>query len=692
MIRWPNFPKQFAQSRRFTLGRARSFALSPENKKVFYCQNISKDDARLALFELDLEKNKTSCLVHPQDLKLKNEDFLPAEEKSRRERLRESGSGITTFSIDKSGSKICFALNGDLWLFDVNKKQITNLKIPGAIIDPRLSPNGEMIAGVINSSFYLYFLSKNEGKFIIENNEKNVSYGLVDFISAEELNRYRGFWWNEDSTSLVVEKVDESNVELVNLADPTNPLEPVRTHRYPFAGTKNPACEFFVTDLLGNLQKLEIDKNEFEYVSDVNFYSSYKVHLTLLSRDQKTLVLREFDLSNNSNTDLCATNSSYWVEVENGAPKVFENHLITISGDDKRQLFIDGKALTPVEYEVRSILNIDKSGILLQISTHQNNLSLLFVDWKGKTSFVGDQSSFVTGLRKDHLTLTISTNEKNWYRKISISDGKNEFELKEDLEKIEFSPNIEFFDAGKSKISSAIIFPTWYKFDQQLPVIFAPYGGPHFANCLKNASVFISDQWIADQGFAVIVADNRGTPGRGKKWEYEIYESWSKKILADQILVLDEANKKFPNLLNLDKVGITGWSFGGYFAALAVLDAPDRFHAAIAGAPVTDMRWYDTAYSERYLGNPKIDETKYEEFSLINRAHKLQRPLLIIHGLADDNVLATHSLKLSQKLLSLGKLHEFIPLSGVSHMTPQEVITENLLKIQLEFFTKNLLN
>ena len=223
-------------------------------------------------------------------------------------------------------------------------------------------------------------------------------------------------------------------------------------------------------------------------------------------------------------------------------------------------------------------------------------------------------------------------------------------------------------------------------------MIFAPYGGPHFANCLKNASVFISDQWIADQGFAVIVADNRGTPGRGKKWEYEIYESWSKKILADQILVLDEANKKFPNLLNLDKVGITGWSFGGYFAALAVLDAPDRFHAAIAGAPVTDMRWYDTAYSERYLGNPKIDETKYEEFSLINRAHKLERPLLIIHGLADDNVLATHSLKLSQKLLSLGKLHEFIPLSGVSHMTPQEVITENLLKIQLEFFTKNLLN
>ena len=137
-------------------------------------------------------------------------------------------------------------------------------------------------------------------------------------------------------------------------------------------------------------------------------------------------------------------------------------------------------------------------------------------------------------------------------------------------------------------------------------------------------------------------------------------------------------------------MGITGWSFGGYFAALAVLDAPERFHAAISGAPVTDLRWYDTAYSERYLGNPIHDESKYDQFSLINRAHKLTRPLLLIHGLADDNVLAMHTLKFSAKLLAEGKIHQFIPLSGVSHMTPQEVITENLLRMQLDFFKTNL--
>jgi dipeptidyl-peptidase-4 len=207
---------------------------------------------------------------------------------------------------------------------------------------------------------------------------------------------------------------------------------------------------------------------------------------------------------------------------------------------------------------------------------------------------------------------------------------------------------------------------------------------------MKNASTYMSEQWLADQGFIVIVAENRGTPGRGQNWEYEIYENWSEKILEDQITVLDETDKKYPGLLDLNNVGITGWSFGGYFAALAVLDAPERFHAAIAGAPVTDLRWYDTAYSERYLGNPIHDESKYDQFSLINRAHKLTRPLLLIHGLADDNVLAMHTLKFSAKLLAEGKMHQFVPLSGVSHMTPQEVITENLLRMQLDFFKTNL--
>jgi dipeptidyl-peptidase-4 len=137
-------------------------------------------------------------------------------------------------------------------------------------------------------------------------------------------------------------------------------------------------------------------------------------------------------------------------------------------------------------------------------------------------------------------------------------------------------------------------------------------------------------------------------------------------------------------------VGIRGWSFGGYLAALAVLDRPDVFHAAVAGAPVTDWRLYDTAYTERYLGNPTDDDTPYERTSLIRRADQLNRPLLLIHGLADDNVLAAHTLQMSSALLGAGKTHNVLPLSGVTHMTPQEVIAENLLMTEIDFFKNHL--
>ena len=230
-MRWPNFPKQFAETKRFTLGRIRNFTLSPESNKVFFLKNITKNDSRLGLFSLSIDSEQITCLVDPSQLTIKDEDFLPKEEKARRERLRESGSGITNFSIDDLAKSICFSLNGELWYLNLEDLKVTQIDIPGPIIDPRISPDGKHIAGVINSGLFIYSIEKKVGKFLIENKEENITYGLVDFISAEELNRYRGFWWSKDSAKLVVEKVDENKVELVNLSDPTNPQDPIRTHR-----------------------------------------------------------------------------------------------------------------------------------------------------------------------------------------------------------------------------------------------------------------------------------------------------------------------------------------------------------------------------------------------------------------------------------------------------------------------------
>ncbi len=198
-------------------------------------------------------------------------------------------------------------------------------------------------------------------------------------------------------------------------------------------------------------------------------------------------------------------------------------------------------------------------------------------------------------------------------------------------------------------------------------------------------------RWLAEHGYAVIVTDGRGTPGRGPAWEREVYGDLAGPVLDDQVSALEAACDHY-DVLDPDRVGIRGWSFGGYLAALAVLRRPDRFHAAVAGAPVTTWHLYDTHYTERYLGHPDADPEHYRTSDLFapGRPLELERPLLLIHGLADDNVVAAHTLRFSTELLAGGCAHQVLPLSGVTHMTPQEAVASNLLRLQLDFFDRAL--
>ncbi len=240
---------------------------------------------------------------------------------------------------------------------------------------------------------------------------------------------------------------------------------------------------------------------------------------------------------------------------------------------------------------------------------------------------------------------------------------------------------------GDRRLPTAVLLPRDHD-GSPLPVLLDPYAGPHVQCVLASRGRFALSQWFADQGYAVVVIDGRGTPGRGTEWERAVHLDLASPVLEDQVEALHAAAEEFP--LDLDRVAIRGWSFGGYLAALAVMRRPDVFHAAIAGAPVTDWRLYDTHYTERYLGDPTVDDTAYANTSLLPLASTMNRPLLLIHGLADDNVVAANTLQLSSALLAAGKPHEVLPLVGVTHMTPQEVVAENLLLHQLDFLTRYL--
>jgi dipeptidyl-peptidase-4 len=252
-------------------------------------------------------------------------------------------------------------------------------------------------------------------------------------------------------------------------------------------------------------------------------------------------------------------------------------------------------------------------------------------------------------------------------------------------------PEVTLLTAGERDLRCALLFPTGYQQGSgKLPVLLDPYGGPHAQRVLHTSNSYLTPQWLADQGFAVLVADGRGTPGRGPDWDRSVAGAFADVTLADQVDALHAVAARYPDL-DLERVAIRGWSYGGYLAALAVLRRPDAIHAALSGAPVTDWRLYDTHYTERYLGHPDENPDVYERNSLIADADKLSRPLLLIHGLVDDNVFVAHTLRLSSALLAAGKQHTVLPLSGATHMGPtDEGESENFMLLQADWLKEAL--
>ncbi|MFY8237670.1 MAG: S9 family peptidase, partial [Ilumatobacteraceae bacterium] len=351
---------------------------------------------------------------------------------------------------------------------------------------------------------------------------------------------------------------------------------------------------------------------------------------------------------------------------------------------------IDGAPVTPTSMQVRSVVSVDNVIVFLA-----NELATPWITeaWSYDTNAQhlrqitkhGGSVSAVGSV--DCLMTRVSTLEMDRAEFI-VTSPESRHVIASHAETSLVQPNVRIVAVGASKIPVAIVLPHDGN-AAQLPVLFDPYGGPHAQRVVASRSAYNSAQWFADQGFVVVIADNAGTPGRGSVCERAVLNDLAAPVLDDQVEVVQALALLEPRA-DISRVGIRGWSFGGYLAALAVMRRGDVFHAAIAGAPVTDWRLYDTHYTERYLGNPSLDDSAYTATSLMNDVSTLNHPLLLIHGLADDNVVAAHTLQLSSALLAAGKPHEVLPLSGVTHMTPQEIVAENLLLHQLHFLQRSL--
>lgn len=690
-----SFPRQRALTRNFTLGAPRAFSISDDGHHVLFLRSAHGRDSSASLWVYDIMSNVERMVADPRSL-LADSEHVPAAERARRERMRETGSGITAYSTDTAGNRVAFALAGQLFTADIGAGTTAALDVTGPVIDPQVSPDGHHIAWTTGS--HVHVCEFGGGAAAVVAGGDGLQWGIADFIAAEELERQRGFWWSPDGTALLVESVDESPVQRQWISDPAVSTSAPREQRYPAAGTANAIVALHVVHLAGDSHPISWDAAAYEYLVSVSWQVGGQPLITLASRDQRhmTTFTMEEDFTLTPVLDLA---DNRFLEVVPGQPRWLEGALVSVQDDlgtDTRRLFLDGKPLTPPGIQVLSVIGASDGIVDVVFTSRAIDRRVARVDRTGHMTEVtgagvaGASRSVATDSGRVQVVVQAELNDTERTQTL-MRDGSPIHVFETLAERPTLTPTVHHITAGPRAVNTAVLFPSGHVHGSAaLPVMMRPYGGPHGAQVLEDGVSYCEDQWFADQGFVVVIADGRGTPGRGPAWDRSIHHDFVNPVLDDQVDALRAAAEHFPGDLDLTRVGITGWSFGGYLSALAVAERPDIFHAAVAGAPVTDWALYDTAYTERYLGDPREVPEVYQANSVVARAEKLQRPLMLVHGLADDNVVSAHTLSLSGELLTHCKPHTVVPLSGVTHMTPQAVVTENLMLLTVDFFESTL--
>ncbi|MDI3403552.1 prolyl oligopeptidase family serine peptidase [Streptomyces cavernicola] len=711
------FPRRHARTQRFTLGAPRAFTVSPDGSRVVFLRSRSGTDRETVLWVMDVDAAAESDVVEriaadPVALLHGASEQLSAQERARRERSRESGAGIVGYATDGAVELASFALSGRLFTAELRAGTARELRVPGPVIDPRPAPDGRHVAYVSGGALRVVGAEGEDDRALAEPYVTEpgadpaagtVTYGLAEFVAAEEMGRSRGFWWSPDSDRLLVARVDDAPVHRWWIADPAHPDREPSPVAYPAAGTPNADVRLFVLGLDGSRTEVEWDRARYPYLARVHWSAAGAPLLLVQARSQRDQLYLAVDPDTGATRMVHADEDPDWLELLPGAPAwTPSGQLVRIADEGgARVLSVGERPLTGPQLQVRAVLDIADEDVLVAASagaeaqapeigeTHVYRVNELGVER------VSQEPGVHSAVRAGGVTVLVSARPEHPGAQVQVLRGGKQLALIASYaERPGITPRVTLTEAGARRIPCAVLLPTDYREgDGPLPVLLDPYGGPHHARVVAAHNAYLTSQWFADQGFAVLVADGRGTPGRTPAWEKEIHEKLASVVLADQVDALQALAGEFP--FDLSRVAIRGWSFGGYLSALAALRRPDVFHAAIVGAPVTDQRLYDTHYTERYLGDPHAQPGVYAENSLVtdeglSGAVEPGRPMMIVHGLADDNVVMAHSLRLSSALLAAGRPHEVLPLSGVTHMTPQEQVAENLLLLQVDFLKRAL--
>ena len=699
--------RELVETRNYSLGQPVSPQITPDGKAVVFLRGGARDPV-LRLYEFTIADRKLREILTPEKLLQGAEEKLSAEERSRRERERQSLRGFTSFQLSKDGNRLLVALSSRLYLVARSDGHVTELP-GGNWIDPHFSPDGRAVAAVSGGELHVIDLEKLTDAALTSGASETLTHGTAEFVAQEEMDRHEGFWWAPDSQSIAYQETDNRGVETRFIADPLNPETPPAKNFYPRAGTPNAKVRLgIVARSGGDTRWVEWDREKYPYLARVAWKeSTAPLCLVVQNRAQQEELLLAVDPTTDATRELLRVNDTAWLNLDHKPMPVWlkdgRQFLWTTERGGSWQVELhsaDGKlvrAITPADFQFEELVDVNEADRSIVVSggpdPRERHLYRFALETKAEPQRLTREPGRHLGM--------FGENKETFLHRFDLLDGRAGWEvlhsadvkqiaaLPSVAERPSSLPNVELLRTeGARPMDAAIVRPRDFKKGNRYPVILDVYAGPGHKQVLAQPDRYMIDQWMADRGYIVVAVDGRGTPGHGRDWERAIRGNLIEVPLADQIAGLQALAKHEP-AMDLKRVGVVGWSFGGYFSAMAAMQKPEVFRCAVAGAPVVTWENYDTHYTERYLGLPSENADGYRKSSVLTYASNLSRPLLLIHGLTDDNVYFQHSVQLSEALFQAGKDFNFLPLPG-THMVSEPLLRLRRQTRVIDFFDAEL--